>query len=280
MTKFHQPKTVEELVALASHMGEHTYFISGGTDLVVGLHQAGFHDGEAIDISLMEGWNAIEDLGDTIRIGCNATMTDMSRSELLKKWCYALTVAGGMMGSTQVRNRATLGGNIMNAAQCCDTLPVLYAYDAELEVIDLQGETFRKPIRTLVTGICETTLPKGHIVRAIHVKKRPNQSGFWKIGSRKTVTISKLNGCVLVEPGADKPVTVYLGAVGVKPLHANILEEAIMVQGHTGCTESVLEAASLQVDDAIPTRDSRHYKRVAIKGLVEDMLEQVGEVEL
>lgn len=285
MKRYEAPKSRTELVALLNSVTGQRFYLAGGTDLIVGIHQAGLIDYTLIDISYLDEFHGISETKDFVTIGALTTMRELAASPIINKWCPALAKASSVMGSQQIRNRATIGGNIINAAQCSDTLPCLYAYDAQVEVLMKDGGYRRMPIRELVTGICKTTLAPDETVAFLHIKKRPNYSGFSKIGARRSVTISKLNGCLLVEEseaGATKPkVTMFMGAVGVKPLRATILEEAIrdvlsddFMLPTLKITPALKEAGRLQIEAAIPTRVSKYYKRVAIIGLLDDIFNQ------
>lgn len=285
MKRYEIPKSIAELVALLNSVSGQRFYLAGGTDLIVGIHQTGVTDYTLIDISYLAEYRGISETEDMIKIGALTTMRDLAESATIKKWCAALAGAGSVMGSQQIRNRATVGGNIMNAAQCSDTLPCLYAYDAQLEILTKDGTYRRMPIRELVTGICKTTLAPDEMVAFIYIKKRPNYSGFSKIGARRFVTISKLNACLLIEEptqSAVKPiVTMFMGAVGVKPLRATILEEAVQDVLGTGVTVPELtitpalkDAGRAQIEAAIPTRVSKYYKRVAVNGLLDDIFNQ------
>ncbi|MBM6825111.1 FAD binding domain-containing protein [Veillonella magna] len=287
MIKYIKALSLDEMGSILQQATENTFYLAGGTDLVVGLRSTSLENLCLVDISAIEYLRSISEDESFIYIGATVTMTEMSKSALIKKYCPALAQAASVMGSVQVRNRATVGGNIMNAAQCSDTLPCLYAYDAVLSVLTSSGECYEKPIRELVTGICKTTIPKNEIVLHIKIRKRMTMSGFAKIGARKRVTISKLNGCILIEPEKQNNiVTIYLGAVGVKPTRATLLETCIehewktMTGQRMTLNETIKRIAQAQIEEAIPTRSSKYYKRVAIFGLLDTIFEQLERVRI
>lgn len=272
---FIMPKNIEELCHALRDKDDNTYILAGGTDLIIKFIKDNILDFKIIDISSFSKFRSIENIGDKIKIGSSVTMTEIENSELIKKEVPALATAAYNVGSTQIRNRATIGGNLANAAQCGDTIPVLFAYDADIELLNSSKEIRYVKARAFVTGIGKTTLGKDEVITAILIKKSNFISGFSKVGSRKSVTISKVNCCgkiLLNEEDIIQDAEVYMGAVGVKPVKAELIEKKLI--GKTlGISSGELEESIMeQVESAIPNRSSKHYKKIAAIGLVKDML--------
>ena len=273
------PKNLQELYKALKKKDDKTYILAGGTDLCIKFVKNQIFDYKIIDISKVEELRNIEETKDTINIGACVTMTELEDSMVIKKSISALMSAAYSLGSTQIRNRATIGGNLANAAQCGDTIPVLFAYDADIKILNSNGETRIEKVRNLITGIGKTTLKPDEIITNIIIKKSNNISSFAKVGSRKTVTISKINCCgkfYLDDDSIVKEADIYLGAVGTKPIQADIIEEELVGKKIESISINLEAAVEQQIENAIPNRSSKHYKKYAAIGLVEDMLQGLG----
>lgn len=278
MNSFIEPKNIEHLCDALKEKDENTYILAGGTDLIIKFAKENISNFKIIDISSFSNFRSIEDLGDAIKIGSCVTMTEIENNKLIKKEIPALATAAYNVGSTQIRNRATIGGNLANAAQCGDTIPVLFAYDADIEILNSLNQVRYEKARDLVTGIGKTTLKKDEVITSILIKKSKYSSGFSKVGSRKSVTISKINCCgkiLLDEDNVIRDIEIYMGAVGVKPIKAELIEKEILGKSLEISSYNLEESIKEQIERAIPNRSSKHYKKIAAIGLIKDMLADI-----
>lgn len=273
------PKNIEELCMVLKDKDDRTHIIAGGTDLIINLRKKGIIDYKIIDISKFQRFKTIDFQEDRIIIGSCVTMTELENNEEIKKYIPALTSAAYSLGSTQIRNKATIGGNLVNASQSGDTIPVLFAYDADVRIMNSSNEYRYEKASDFVSGIGQTSLRDDEIITSIIIKKSDSISAFSKIGSRKTVTISKINCCGKFDMGEEDRINnaiIYLGAVGVKPVRSDLIEkELIGFKLGQGLNDGMKKVIQLQIENAIPNRNSKHYKKVAAIGLIEDMLSQV-----
>ncbi|RVU55354.1 FAD binding domain-containing protein [Anaerosphaera multitolerans] len=273
---FYAPKSEEELIDVLKVADDNTYIIAGGTDLIIKLKNKKIVDFSVIDITKINLWKNIVEDEENIYIGSLITMTELCNSELIKTKLPALYRAAYELGSTQIRNKATIGGNISNASQSADTLLALYAYDAKVKIIKGDGKERLVNIEDFITGREKTILTKDEAVKEIIIKKEDAVSTFRKVGSRKAVTISKVS-CALKteidERGKVKGIKIFLGAVGVKPVRADLIEKVFLNNSLKEINFDLLVDASFnQIEKAIPNRVSKYYKRVAIEGLMEEVL--------
>lgn len=284
---FYIPKTQKELADALSKKDENTYLCAGGTDLVIHLrNQKKFHY-SLIDLTHMEELKKIEETEEEILIGSAVTMTELEKSPVIQNYMPGLAKAASMVGSTQIRNRATIGGNIANASQSSDTMPVLFAYEMEAVVLNELGEEKRYLLEDLIEGLERNRLKEKEVLTRFIVKKDSSISGFSKVGSRKAVTISKINGCVKTVLKEDilTQVIVYLGAVGAKATRAGYIEQALEGQNLKEIDiRRLKEAVYAQIEANIPNRSSKHYKKSAALGVLDTILEdlktQVEEVKV
>ncbi len=150
--KYHTPKTLEEALLLLRDYAGQARVIAGGTDLLVDLHAAGGEPFPAlVDITHIPDLNTIMEQGDTVLIGAGVTHNQIVRSPLLAARATCLVESCGVVGGPQVRNVATLGGNVAHALPAGDGTVSLVALDAEAEVVK-DGERRWLPMRELYLG--------------------------------------------------------------------------------------------------------------------------------
>lgn len=272
---FTAPADEKELQAALHQADGRTYLIAGGTDLLIHLQNRKETDCSFIDLTKVKEFQGIREEKDWIDIGALVTMTELCASSLVKEELRALYLAAYHLGSEQIRNRATLGGAIANASQSSDCSVVLFAYGALVEILSAQGERRKISMDQFITGREKTCLEQGEAVSRILIPRRKRSSMFGKVGARKAVTIAKIN-CAMdfqLEGGLIRKASIYLGAVGVKPVEAKLLENYFQGKSfHQIALQDVQELGKEEVEKAIPTRPSRFYKRVAVQGLLEDMI--------
>jgi len=277
---FYAPKTLKELQQALSEKTHNTYIVAGGTDIAVGLNKNRIYDFSLIDITKIKELKKIKLNNDFIEIGSCVRMVDLENNEIINKYSPALSKAAASIGSTQIRNLATIGGNIANAAQCADTVAVLFAFDAEVEIMNSKGEIRKELVNDIIQNIDKTSLEYDDVIIKIILKGQKNNefSSFAKIGARKAVTISKINACIKLSLEEDKVVDskVYIGSIGVKAVRSIIIEEELKNNVlNKELKEKILEVGSKQVLESIPNRKSKDYKKVAVKGILDDIFKDI-----
>ena len=276
---FAMPETREELLKALREL-DGARLCAGGTDLMIRLREEKQFHYSLIDLTHMREMAGIEETGETVRIGAAVTMTELERSAVVRRCLPALAEAASMVGSTQIRNRATIGGNVANASQSSDLMPVVLAYGASAQVCRKTGAVESCLVEELVKGLGKTTLEDGDVILAFEFRKSDALSSFAKIGSRKSVAISKVNVCIKaeVEEGGLKNVSVLLGAVGPKARRSPLIERVLegMNLEHPD-EERLKEAVYAQIEENIPDRKSKHYKKPAACGILYDALEDLRE---
>lgn len=273
--KFLIPENLDQLVLALQEKDDNTYLCAGGTDLVIHLRAKKKFHYSIIDLTHIEEIKKITENEREIIIGAGVTMTQLEKSPVIKQYFPALQKAASMVGSTQIRNRATIGGNIANASQSADTAPVLFALGAEALVLDEKGRKKLYPAEELVEGREKNRLKDREMILEFHIPKTGCRSAFAKVGSRKAVTISKINGCICTAINSgilEKPV-IYLGAVGVKASRAFFIEKALEGKKlEEVCVQSIKEEIYRQIEENIPDRPSKHYKKSAAMGIMDTLL--------
>lgn len=276
---FWMPETIEELISTLKERNDDTWLCAGGTDLVIASREKKKFHFSLIDLTHLPDLRRIESTEDCLLIGSAVTMDELERSPVISSELPALAKAASMVGSTQIRNRATIGGNVANASQSSDLTPVLMAYDAVAVILDDEGNKRELSVDELVSGLGKTVLGPREVILYFYIKDREKEdsySSFSKVGSRKAVTISKLNACGrgVVKDAVLTDVVIYLGAVGPKGKKAPLIEAALEGKklSELPCIE-LKDAVYRQIEENIPDRSSKHYKKSAAFGLICDIVE-------
>lgn len=274
------PATLEELLAIMNEGMTALRPVAGGTDLVVKRGRTPPEGERLVDLSGVRELRGVAVTPDAIVIGAMETMTAVAASADLRRHAACLSEAAACVGSWQIRNRATLGGNLANASPAADTPPALAALDALVEILSAGGSR-KLSVPEVLGGPNANTLRPDEIIAAFHIPlKRERLSAFGKIGSRSEVSIARLNlaASVLRAGGVFRDARVFVGTLGSAAQRCPEAERAL--EGpERGRNEAFCEALAGMVDRAIPGRATRPYKRSAIQALGEDVLAKLSGTE-
>lgn len=214
-----RPGTLNEALAvLAKNQGE-AAILSGGTDIIPGLQQGSRRltgIKKLIDIGGLPELKIIENEGAWFRIGAGLTFSDLAKSPLIQQHFPLLAKAAATVGSVQIRNRATIGGNFCNNAPCADSVPPLLVYDARLRIVALNKERTVSLPQFLVKPY-QTQLAPDELVAEVLLPLLPDgyRGDFYKLGRRRGVAISRITLAVLMKivGGTIQDIRIASGAV-------------------------------------------------------------------
>ena len=197
------PTTLEEAFKALKSKSKDAMIIAGGTDMVPRMRAGVFSPGLLVDLRLL-GLNEIKDAGEWISIGAYATHTDILESELLGRYFPALIEAASEVAGPPIRNRGTLGGNLVNASPAADLATPLIAYDALAVISGTDGER-DVPLSRFFTGPGKTVLEAGEILVEVKVPKSPARTAakFAKLGKRKAMAIAVVSAAGSISLGED-----------------------------------------------------------------------------
>lgn len=215
-----RPSTLDELFSCLRERPD-AALLSGGTDLVVRLRKGGKMPSTVIDLKRIAAIPADVTRSDRgVRIGARAVMTDIINSPAIKSEFPALVEAASVVGSVQIRNRATLAGNICNASPAADTAPALLAYGASVHLVSAEGS------RTLALddffhGPGRTALRVGEVVESVELPRAGEAVGaaFGRLTRRHGVDLAIVSVCCVARRSGD--VRFAFGAVGPRPFAVN-----------------------------------------------------------
>lgn len=253
--------------ALAADPG--ALVLAGGTDLMVEVNRGGRTVGDVVVIDRvpeLQGWDRE---GGVLRLGAALTYAEMA-DPALASLVPALAQAARTVGSPQIRAAGTIGGNLATASPAGDTLPVLAALDAEVEIRSHQGHR-TVPLDEFVIGVKANDLAPGELIAAVRVPVLDGPQEFLKVGPRNAMVIS-VASLALVVDRVGRTVRVGLGSVAPVPLRA--IEAEVMIAarldwagGRSPTIHDVERFAELVADATRPIDDHRgsaDYRRHSV----------------
>ncbi len=260
--KYHNAQTVSDaLQVLADAPGE-ACLIAGGTDLMLDLQQGNHPPVHTlVDVTAIPEMKALEIRGGELFVGASVPHSKITKSKIVQQHANALAVACGLIGGPQVRNTATLGGNVGHALPAADGTIALTALDAQAEVAGLDGRR-RVPMEELFLGPGRSALdPRGELLVGFYVPlKGPNQaSAFKRIMRPQGVAIAILNTAVWLQrdAGAEIIADVHISIGPSGPVPRRLRETEDLLRGMAFGDESLNAGAAKVVEDA-NFRTSRH----------------------
>ncbi|HWQ30386.1 MAG TPA: FAD binding domain-containing protein [Negativicutes bacterium] len=267
--------------ALAEAEGKYL-MVAGGTDLLVDFSEK-LHGCEIlIDLSGVRELAYIDDNEDCLAIGAGTTFAKLAESAAVQKHARCLSQASGLVGSPQIRNRATIGGNVANCSPAADSIPGLLALDASVMLVFSNGEERLLPLQELLSKEAGWMAREKAFIDSFIIPKKgcTTRSGFARIGSRRTVTISKLSLAIAIDLDDKEEIIearVSLGAVGRTAYRSIAAEGLLKGRSFSEAERQVLAAElgtalSREISERLAGRASTPYKRQAVIGLVQDLL--------
>lgn len=277
------PKTLEEFSAALSQATPKTYVISGGTDLVIRLHQGRAEPDLLIYPGQIPELHEIRLTEDTLHIGAMATMAELSTALDPVPEFRAIADAASKVGSPQIRSKATMAGNLCNASPAGDMLPVSRLYDLELEVLSGDGTVSRLPADGFILGPGKNALQPGQAVVGLVIDRKHwtgYVSAFQKIGFREYVSIARegMGALIRFDPdGVIQDARLTLGAVATSPIRIPEAEGRMTGRKLDRALLEEVTAITAQTihNNCRPT--NRLYKRSAARGLVADLFDMMQE---
>jgi carbon-monoxide dehydrogenase medium subunit len=265
-----KPKTLEEVFPLLNQHGKKAALIAGGTDVMVMIKQKTMSPGVLISLRGIPGLDQIQYDG-TLRIGAMVTHRALEKSDLIRKEFSALTDAVDALGSIQIRNVATIGGNICTAAPSADTATPLLVLGAQVKIKSLKEEK-TVPIEEFFMGPGETILKKGEIVTELIIPKPlPNTgSAYWKHQRRLALDLPILGVSTLLT--LDKGTVSCSDMLCTTSPISSILHT--MEQDELTCKDVKI---ALGVAAPVPIRAIKAENLLRGKKISDELLEEVSE---
>jgi CO/xanthine dehydrogenase FAD-binding subunit len=229
--EFLQPRSLPEALAEKAERPE-AVPIAGGTDVMVELNFDRRRPEVVLDLTRVPELGSWDRSDGRVRVGAGVTYTRMVAE--LADDLPGLAIAARTVGSPQIRNRGTIGGNLGSASPAGDCHPPLLAVGAEVEVASASAGTRRIPIDEFFTGPKESALAAGELICAVHVPAATGPQQFAKVGTRNAMVIAVCSFALALDPSRGR-VGTGIGSAGPTPLRA--LEAEEFLQGELSSEE-------------------------------------------
>jgi CO/xanthine dehydrogenase FAD-binding subunit len=268
---YRTPKTLREACDLLWDYREEAKIIAGGTDLVIGLRRGDLKPRCLIDITGIEEIRRIEEKDGVIAIGAGATHSELASAALIRRFGGALSEAASSVGSPQIRNLGTVGGNIINASPAADTVPPLVVLNATGKVVSKEGER-EVALDQLFNGPYESSLKPYEILVQVKFPKLSSsaRSGFIRLARREAMAVARMSVAVVFhsEKGRVRDLRISVGSVTPRPQR---MSEAETVLEGKHPDEAGLRLAAHQISETMVrqsgVRPTTSYKKPVVEAL-------------
>jgi len=277
------PQTIKEAVGILTEYGGDVKILAGGTDLLVEYYDRLYEINYWMDLRNVQGLKNIEITDNCMVIGAMATHTQLEKLEKIRRYFPILSRSALDIGSPQIRNRGTIGGNIVNASPAGDLLPSLMAYKAQFKLVSNKEEII-VPAEAFFIGPKKTILKADQLLYQIIIPLPEKHTyGSWiKIGKRKALIIATITLALVVKMDENdeivNDVSVCLGSVAPTPVE--VKEIKIKMIGKKFTQLDFNQLGQLVEDKISPIDDIRgtkEYRKDVAKVI---MVKALKEVEL
>lgn len=261
---YFSPKTLSEAGEVLSKYNGDARMIAGGTDLLLKMKAGRLAPKAIVNIKRIPDLRGLT-FNSHLRLGALTTLEEIKRSPILHQHYPALSSAAATMASVQIRNLATVGGNMCNAAPSADLAPILVALNAVAVINGVNGER-RVALEEFFTGPGKSVLGVGELLVALEVPKQEGKSIYLKHSPREHMDIAVVGVGIALQKDSAR---IVLGAVAPIPLRARKAEEELMSGSLT--KERIERAAKVAAEESKPIDDVRGsvwYRRKMVEAMV------------
>lgn len=282
--KYYMPKSMEEFFSLIDCNDYSFDIISGGTDLFAEERNAFNGSDFGIDISGIRDFSAIESKNGYITMGSNTRIQQFLEEPLLIHNVPVLRHAASYFADQQIREIATVGGNLANASPSGDMIPPLLAMDAAVHTMMKNGNSVSVrdiPIADFIIGVGKTSLSKGEVIHSVSCPILSDYGcAFKKVGLRRSLCVSTVNSAFLVK--ADKTnkyfedVRIAFGGIGPTPVRLTEIEDKL--KGSLISKGTIEKMVDFIPGDIVRSRSRREYRKMVVKNfLLAGLYESLAE---
>lgn len=271
--EYHLPETLEEACQLLKKYDGRAKVLAGGTDLIPGMYHRELAPEQVINIKGIPGLNFIaNEESKGLVLGSLVTFNEIIYSPIIEEHYPILKEVSGKIASHQVRNLATIGGNLCNAAPSADSAPILIALDSTVTLMGPGGKERTLLLEKFLTGPGETALAPGEILTQIHIPLLKPRTGisYIKQTTRQALEIAVVGVAALIqlENKTDKccSARLVIGACATTPLRICAAEEILIGKKMADKDiEAAAQAASEAVEPITDVRASELYREEMVR---------------
>jgi carbon-monoxide dehydrogenase medium subunit len=272
------PKTVEEALDILTQKQDRAILISGGTDLIVAMRESKLDCEILVDICKIPGLGGIERNKNTLCLGPGVNMSQGESNPLVRQYGTALAEGCSWVGGPQIRNRATIVGNVVSAQPAADTAVPLFTLDAHLTIRTTTGQHTIGIEEAYTENGTSAIDPRREMVTSVffECQKQHEVSVFKRMMKRKALALPVLN-CAVFLGVRDEVVTsvrIALGPVAPRPLRIREAEACLLDKEISGkrIDEAASTAQELAHPRSSPFRGSSDYRREMVQFMVKEAL--------
>ncbi len=256
---YQRPSSLKEAFNAKSNFPENSLFVAGGSDIFLLLKKNIIAPDQLISLRSIPELKGIDKTGSRIIIGSGTTIREIEKSELIQKYCPALYDAVSNMASVQIRNVATLGGNIVNASPGADTAAPLLIYDAKVIVINSQFEERIVPLSNFFKGPKRVHLNKNELVKGfiLEIPAIGSGSAYLKFMKRKAMDLANVGVAVqlLIEKDICQDIKIALATVA--PTSIRAVKTEAFLRGKSLTEANLIQAGEIAATEISPIDDFR-----------------------
>lgn len=270
---FFQPNTVDEVKILLSK-NVTSNLLAGGTDLMLDLKKEKKNAECIIDLGKLSELKNINEEENQIVLGSMVTFSKIKECKSIKNNFNSLIECAKNMGSPQIRNMATIGGNIVNAGSAADIVPCIISLHGILIMESISG-TRQISCEEYFKNYSRKKIKKNEVLTKVIIPKKNRLSGYYKLGKRNSLAIARVNVAISLklEENIVKNISICLGAVGRFPFRAIEFEKSAAGKNISWLfREEALKILENQVYNSIKGRKTMPFKKEAIKGVYKEAL--------
>ncbi len=283
--EYHNPKTIKDACKILKKYKDTSYALAGGTDLIPKMYLHQLHPEHLVNLKNIPELNTISfDSESGLTIGALVKFNEIIYSELISKHYPILIEVSKGIASHQVRNLATIGGNLCNAAPSADSAPILISLDATVNITDINGKHRIMTLERFFTGPGITALKPGEILTHINIPiiKLHTGMAYIKQTTRKALEIAVVgvSGIIQLDGSLEKCVSarIVVGASAPTPIRIPDAENCII---GNKITEKILNVAAQKASAAAKpisdVRASEEYRREMVRVQTKRVLEEAFE---
>ena len=274
-------KSASSVQEALSMLGADDKILAGGHSLVPAMKLRLNMPDSVIDISKIDSLKEIRDNENTITIGSGATHASIAANSALQEHAPMIAEAAGMIGDIQVRNRGTIGGNIVTNGPCADVLPAVLALEGHLELQSKKSGNRLVALKEILISPSQTSIRPDEILTAIIVRKMPPETrcGFEKLGRRNAMAKGRMNISIVLGMDRNKVISeIRIVPGSVMPVVQRIEEAENMLLGKAP-DDSLIEAAADTLAEKVfkiaGIRWSTEYKEPVLKNVFKRVLQKL-----
>lgn len=274
------PKSLTEALDALRGASPETRILAGGTDLMVEFEAGRTRPDLVVDVWKLDELRGIREEEGGVRIGALATCTDLLRSPLIETKADILAAAARDFAAVQIRNRATIGGNLGTASPAADLNPVLFALHARVRLVST-GKRREVPVAAFVSGYRTNARAPDELIESVFIPARApgERRVFRKVGTRRAQSISKVVVAISATKanGKVRSIVAAAGSVADRTLLLPSLER--LLAGREPTPEAIDSAARAAArDDCSPrtdVRSSQDYRRAILHRILKRTLSEL-----